>query len=773
MRSRVRSIVRRLRSVPVIGPVVRAADRVWWARTILASPLVDAEYYSAQLGLRVGRRLAVVHYVIGGFRRGMSLNPLFDELVAGGELPEVLRVPALYAYLLSERETVSVHPWWDAPAFGADETTAPLERAWADHDTALTLRVGDTSTQITVQDYRRAALAAAGRWRRAARAVEGAPAPGGRRAVIRVVQARDRRYHRKLGQIGRRARDPRERVVVCLVAPDASQWVSAATLRLMVPSVVIRMHPRRDSWSRVAGDAIASITADTIVVLDARAELADGEIDALATRADDGALVAPASRRLDGTLAGVGAAAVGDGMPYRLLERMPPEDLDLLGEEIEVPLLTGRTFALRRRVLDHAGGLDRRLVNAGELEALSAAARRAAPPVAVRVLTSIRPVFEEPELAFSDRRTRATARVLARKGLTDARAEAEAILRTAGFRIVRWDAGRDGASPTPRLEWRRPHDGALRWSLKICAPAGRQGAVWGDRHFAEGLARALRRRGHTVVIDAFDARSRPTDYIDDVSVAIRGPYRIDPPASGIRLQWIISHPDEITRTEAARFDLVFAASRRWASKASERWHLDIRPLLECTDTDLFHPRGLTRGDDIVFVGTARGIPRPSVVVPLAAGIPVRVYGPDWRPFIPQSALAARSIAHAELPERYETASIVLNDQWPAMRREGFMAMRPFDVVAVGGRVVSEEVDDLEEVFGGAVVTYRDADHLVALLRADPAAVFPDDAELARISARIRAEHSFDARAEVLDEAVGRMRAARGEPAPRSSREANG
>ena len=288
---------------------------------------------------------------------------------------------------------------------------------------------------------------------------------------------------------------------------------------------------------------------------------------------------------------------------------------------------------------------------------------------------------------------------------------------------------------------------------QICAPAGRQGAVWGDTHFAQGLAAALRRRGQYVVIDAFDARARPTSYLDDVSIVVRGPYRIDPPTNGISLEWIISHPDQITRDELLRFDAVFAASERWPEKIRRQWGIDVATLLEATDVDLFHPRGLPRTDDIVFVGTARGIPRPSVVEPLRAGVPVKVYGPDWRPFIAASAIEATSLPNSDLSARYETASIVLNDQWPAMRREGFIAMRPFDVVAAGVRVVSERVDGIEKIFGGALVAYDTSEELVEILRREPGDLFPSDEELRTISSRIRREHSFDARADRLLEVV--------------------
>ena len=87
-------------------------------------------------------------------------------------------------------------------------------------------------------------------------------------------------------------------------------------------------------------------------------------------------------------------------------------------------------------------------------------------------------------------------------------------------------------------------------------------------------------------------------------------------------------------------------------------------------------------------------------------------------------------------------------------------MRPFDAVAAGGRVISEEVDGIEEIFGGAVVTYRDGAHLVELLKSDPRDLFPDASTLARISEEVRLNHSFDARAQVLVRAAQEERQVR-------------
>lgn len=752
-RVRLRSTVRALRDTRALGWVISSADRVWWWRVIRRSGLTDSAFYAAQLGVRrILPALAIAHYVVHGFRRGLSLNPFFDEITAGGHLPEVFRVPAMYAYLLSEKETVAIHPLWDAPEharrLGIDSSGA-LEHLWSHPDAELELTIGGATSRCTVRQLRAAALAAARSWRPLANA--GLDRGGGDESdltLLRIVQKRDRRYGLKLEQAVRFASRAGASVVVDLVSPDASQWIVARLVSLVAPGVRVIGHTSRSRWQDAVDEAAALCPAGVLIVLDARAEFADEDVDALATVAGRGFASAPAHRNQNGTLVAAGAGRVR-GRLYRLLSDHPVEDLAGWGEDpVNVPLLAGRTFAapvgVVRDALRDLHGFRRR---EDVLEAITDVAHARGTPS--MVLPTITPVLEEPEYAFADTRSGNSLSLLTARDDTERIHE---LLSSACFEVEEWRAHPSGLAE-PRLRWRRPAPGAQRWALKICAPPGRAGAVWGDTHFALGLARALRRRGHDVVIDAFGAARRGSAYLDDVSVVIRGPYRIVPPDTGVRLEWIISHPDDITAREVADFDRVFAASRRWARAASERFRAHIEPLLECTDVDQFHPSGLPRGEDIVFVGTARGIARPSVVAPLAAGIDVKVYGPDWRPFIPASAVVAQSIRNADLPARYETASIVLNDQWPAMREQGFIAMRPFDAVAVRGRVISESVDEIEDIFQGAVVAYRDAEDLVRLLRTDPATLFPGEEELSRIAAYVREHHSFDARADVLAEAV--------------------
>ncbi|KEP75018.1 hypothetical protein HR12_00805 [Microbacterium sp. SUBG005] len=132
-------------------------------------------------------------------------------------------------------------------------------------------------------------------------------------------------------------------------------------------------------------------------------------------------------------------------------------------------------------------------------------------------------------------------------------------------------------------------------------------------------------------------------------------------------------------------------------------------------------------------------------------------GPDWRGWIPAERIAATGVRNDELPALYETAGVVLNDHWPAMQERGFIGNRLFDVVAAGGRAVSDRVEGIDELFGGAVRTWNAVPDLLDLLSGDLDAVFPSSADLDAVSERIRVEHSFDARARTLLDAALRHR----------------
>lgn len=292
---------------------------------------------------------------------------------------------------------------------------------------------------------------------------------------------------------------------------------------------------------------------------------------------------------------------------------------------------------------------------------------------------------------------------------------------------------------------------ALRWAIDTAATPGRWGDLWGDTHFANSLAGALRRLGQQVTVDRRDTRDRPDRAQDDVILVLRG-LPIDAPKPGpVRLLWVISHPDEVTADEARRYDAVFAASPAWASERGREWGVPIAPLLQCTDVELCHPgrAGDPDGGGVLFIGNARrGAHRP-IVDWAAAVTEVDIVGTGWEHTEHAGRLLATSVPNAEVGARYASAAVVLNDHWADMRRAGFVSNRLFDAVACGARVLSDPIDGAEALFGGSVVTCGSPGEVRTALSADPDSVWPQRSDRLAVAERVRAEHSFDRRAEAL------------------------
>ncbi|MFG6502794.1 hypothetical protein [Microbacterium sp. P05] len=624
-------------------------------------------------------------------------------------------------------------PLWDAPAYMRNhpdrvgEPGGPVGSAWRRRAQeslpfgaeALPAAPGWTSLRAAITD----AAAAAASLRDGD---VGSSDSGAQAELIAAFGENETDFDESLADIaGYLARGGAAALAVTDRHPEV--WSQIAFLARCQPRLRAILRPQ-SSTAAAINEVVLSSQAEVIILRGPNQSLDAETAATLAERAAPGRAVAPLWLDSDGTIAAAGTAKEG-----RILAGHPAEDAQGIAVEnvITVPALSGPTFAVPAAVI--RGPLPHEATGEGLIAMLGIA------NVPTEVHTDL----------VARSRTPAPP-----PPSVEVEGSSRALLERAG-----WEQLEHGQRPRLRRPGRsvRLENGqtvpALRWALKTAAPAGPRAEWWGDTHFARGLAAALRRLGQEVVIDAYPARNRATTRLDDVTVALRGPEPIDPPETGISVLWVISHPDEQDRQSVGAFDIVFAASQPWASSASREFGKEIRPLLQCTDATRFHPSGRARGRDIVFVGTARGIFRPSVVAPIRAGIPVQVFGPDWREWIPASAIAGTGVPNADLPALYEQADVVLNDHWPAMKEQGFIANRPYDVVAAGGRVISDDVEGIRETFEGAVVTYRDVDELIALLRGDIDAAFPDQEELSRISAMIRSRDSFDARARTLLHAV--------------------
>jgi hypothetical protein len=301
---------------------------------------------------------------------------------------------------------------------------------------------------------------------------------------------------------------------------------------------------------------------------------------------------------------------------------------------------------------------------------------------------------------------------------------------------------------------------SLRWAIKTAAPSADRARQWGDFHFANSLADALRALGQRAVVDYRLNDARPTSYTDDVVVTLRGLFAVTLPTNVTSVAWVISHPDVVTARELGSYDLRYAASPGWARDVSSAWQLPVRPLLQCTDPSRFYiddepvPEVVGKA---LFVGNSRGEARPVVMHTVASGTPIAVYGEHWEEFLPPEAIAGTYVPNEILRRYYRSAAWALNDHWADMRDLGFVSNRVFDVLASGGRLLTDEIEGLDEITRTVLperglARFRTAEDLDAVLAQESGAWY-DETSLRALSDYVRKEHSFGARAQVLLEDV--------------------
>jgi len=322
------------------------------------------------------------------------------------------------------------------------------------------------------------------------------------------------------------------------------------------------------------------------------------------------------------------------------------------------------------------------------------------------------------------------------------------VWRRAGYDVLTDGAGR--VTPTPRrlsaVEEAPPR---WRWTIDTAVTGGPWGETWGDAYFATSLAGALEGLGQHVTVDSRDSRSRRSRELDDVVLVLRGRDQVTAGRRPGHVMWVISHPDDVTAEEVDGYELVFAASEKWAVAKSEHWGRPVVPLLQCTDPEKFRPRPSGPSEDLplLFVGNARGRVRPVISAALSAGLEPAIVGDGWEGLVPEHLVVADHVSNAELGALYASAGVVLNDHWDDMRREGFVANRIFDAVASGARVVSDLVP-ADPILATAVRVWRTPEDL-GLLVGECADRFPSRQERQEAARHVLAAHSFEARAREL------------------------
>lgn len=295
----------------------------------------------------------------------------------------------------------------------------------------------------------------------------------------------------------------------------------------------------------------------------------------------------------------------------------------------------------------------------------------------------------------------------------------------------------------------RSMSGRLRWSIKVSAPVGTEGDIWGDVAFAEDLAAALRRLGQRVRVDRLDAplRSSMAPW-DDAVIWLRGLAEPSLTANAANMLWVISHPDLVEDQELLQgWHQIYAASEAWSKQRTEDVGVEVRPLLQAVSRDRFAPEGPSEPHEVLFVGTTRGIPRPVILDAVLVGAEVEIFGHGWADYVEKRYIHADRMDFEAVPAAYRGARRILNDHWDDMRINGFVSNRLFDAVASGACVVTDKVAGIDQLFGPMVQTYETLDELAEILAEDR--YWPNQSCRLKIAHQVLIEHSFDARAAVL------------------------
>lgn len=511
-----------------------------------------------------------------------------------------------------------------------------------------------------------------------------------------------------------------------VVVDDGTPMDEALRLRLLEAAtdrIVVRRIADRVSRTAALNVAASIADGDVLVVADPTLDLDPVALARCATLVREGraSVVQPVWVDPDGTVGSSGWLTTADGRPVAVGAGLALHEASLW-HDTSRDACDPFGYAVETARFRAVGGLAPVFVRGGGELDLGRRLREAGGTIAVAqevtATLSTWPAARRYLLSYADDRE------LQRRGGTGAAGTYEELLDGAG------DLAVSGYEPVPvtRFHWRgtqrwgavhvRRPGSRRRWAIKTSVPGAEERDEWGDWHFAVALRDALTELGEHAVVDTRRAWYRASAHLDDVDVVLRGTQRYEPPPGRTSLLWVISHPDEVTAAEAALHDRVLVASASFAAEASRRWQVPVDVLLQATDPSRFHPDpDPSLATPLLFVGNSRGVRRRVVADALEAGLEPVIYGQGWDGLVPSHLVRGTHVPNDQLGRYYASAEVVLADHWDDMRDRGFVANRLFDAVASGAAVVCDQVPGVEDLFAGAVRTYRDASDLPAAIEA--------------------------------------------------------
>jgi hypothetical protein len=302
----------------------------------------------------------------------------------------------------------------------------------------------------------------------------------------------------------------------------------------------------------------------------------------------------------------------------------------------------------------------------------------------------------------------------------------------------------------PRLPFREPARSLLAGyvalsryrRVKIVAPDEVEPNLalrltWGDYWARYELTKALGQLGYLV-----------TDQTPDVVIHLFGrPEAL--PARTHNIAWIYSHPDRVTPDDLRQYRRIFCLSSSFADKV-RRMGFAAEAMPAATSRTLVR---CAIEHDVVFVGnTRRGQARRIVFDLGQPEYDLKVWGRGWEALLPPQCIGGVYHDYPDLARLYASALVSLCDHQPDMRREGFVNIRVFDILASGGFCISDANPGIDEIFGDCVPQYRSPSELQEMVR--HFLRHPDDRlPLMERGRDIAARHTWRDRAEQLTRGI--------------------
>lgn len=307
--------------------------------------------------------------------------------------------------------------------------------------------------------------------------------------------------------------------------------------------------------------------------------------------------------------------------------------------------------------------------------------------------------------------------------------------------------------------------------ITLFSPANRPAAHnWGEAAFSVSLASALTKKGVETEIKWRDQWGEVPDK-RSTSLVLRAPFAAPEHDARGRLIWMLSHFDTVSEAELSTFNFILTSSPilQGIFPAISKERFIFAP--QCTDSNQMRPtrERLDKDAKAVFVGNGKLSPqqvqlfaagdlsvlRPALRLALASKSNIAVWGRYGGVKFPGHV--GDNISYRKLGALYRQAGVVLNDHTLDQVEFGALNNRVFDGLASGRPVLTtvpkaaaKFLPDI--VYGLSEFFACDSPEKFSALLND--CIHNHSENLLKLSEFIRAEHSFDARAQMIIKTLG-------------------